>query len=183
MWPSYDAPPTSGALRQGEILSGLWDHRLVAPTTRLSNILADFDRRSTAHPLMIVLTQDCDLEQDYTARFNPDDPERKKGVVEEAHSKLLPHLLSIDLLTEQELRSRVPGGDVLRRAKQNQDERYHSLVPMFLDFKKVLGLPTESIYAAINAGSVQRVALVRAIYLHHVIHRFFAYQSRVALPD
>jgi len=180
VWPAYGSAPESGALRQGEILSEVWEHRPELPAAEALTITTHAEHRSARHALVVILTQDCDLEQDYTARFHSGDfaPD-----TEETHPKLLPHILLTDLLTEAELRSRLPGSDILKRAKTNADERYHQLAPAFFDFKKVFGIPTGNLYKAVHSGAVRRVAQVAPIYLHDLIHRFFAFQSRVALPE
>jgi hypothetical protein len=83
-----------------------------------------------------------------------------------------------------------------RRIKQNQDERYHHFPEapigerdggagfpnLYLDFKKTLALPTLQLYEGIRDGGVTRRAVVPPIFLHDLVHRFFGYLSRVALP-
>ena len=44
-------------------------------------------------------------------------------------------------------------------------------------------MPTDRLYDGILAGNVERVALLPDYYIHHLIHRFYSFLSRVALPD
>ncbi len=78
--------------------------------------------------------------------------------------------------------------------RKNQNERYHHLPAarvggaddlddLYIDFKKVYGIPLKSLYTALNSGGITRVAVVPGPYLHDLIHRFYAFQSRVAVPD
>ena len=58
-----------------------------------------------------------------------------------------------------------------------------ALPDLFLDFKKALALPTALLYQVAQEGTVERVAIVPPIYLHDLIHRFYNFLSRVAVPD
>lgn len=177
----------SGELRQGEILADIWEHRLEVSLGEQPPNPPSATTQSMNHPLMIILTQDCDLLQDYNSRS-----EGLGDFVEENHPRMLPHILCTDLISWDDIRSRFPGGVSSGRLRKNQEERHHFLPAggqtpldqeLFLDFKKVFGLPTKWLYLALNEGSVRRVALVPPIFLHDLIHRFFAFQSRVALPE
>ena len=184
---AYESPPTSNELRQGEILSGVWEHRLEVPPAKLPNAPAELPYRSQPHTLMIVLTQDCDLLQDWTSRSEPGDQ-----AIDEVHSKRLPHVLLTDVVTFTELHPREEGSGK-DRIRRNQIERFHTLPAapnpppldqeLFLDFKKVFGLPTGWLYEALRAAAVARIGRLPPYYLHQVIQRFFAFQSRVALPE
>ena len=101
-------------------------------------------------------------------------------------------------ITEAEIRQpgRTPRGELWRRIRQNQDERYHKLdaspyriAPWFgilpdfyIDFKKTFALPTEQVYSALGAGYIRRVATVPHTYIHHLMQRFFGFLSRVGVP-
>ncbi len=88
-----------------------------------------------------------------------------------------------------DLKARTQGSQ--SRIEKNQEERYHALPigtdaplnqALFIDFKKVFGLRTSSLYAAIGIDGVRRIAMLPPVYLHDLVHRFFSFQSRVALP-
>jgi hypothetical protein len=178
----YDQPPTD-SLRQGEILAGIWEQRQTSLTPTVDDEYSE--SLGIEHPWVITLSQDCDLAQDY--RF------RNENKLD--HPSILPHIILCDLNEESEIRGRAEGSDLWRRIQQNQDERYHhlsaadvalstrSLPNLYLDFKKPFTFPLAVLYDAINAPSVERVALLPAPYIHHLVHRFHAFLSRVALPD
>jgi hypothetical protein len=102
-----------------------------------------------------------------------------------------------DLFTEDEIHAQMPGSDIWKRVKKNQDERYRCLpiadigIPSikvlptsYMDFKKTIGLPTFAVYQGIAASEgISRVAVVPPVYLHQLIHRFFGFLSRIGLPD
>jgi hypothetical protein len=186
----------SGALRQGEILSDIWIHRPLHPPIEKTEG-SPIDIRSYHHPLMVVMSPDCDLDHDFPVRF-PDlqAQEQYQSVTEdESLPAIIPQVLLGDLYKEDEIRSRIQGADIWRRIKQNQDERYHcfesasignpsrgELPALYLDFKKSLSLPTPSLYDGLRVNGVQRIALIPPIYIHHLIHRFYGFLSRVGLP-
>lgn len=81
------------------------------------------------------------------------------------------------------------------RVYGNYDRRYHHipggvitgstsrLHPFYLDFKKVVSVRTERLYDGVLAGDIERIALLPEYYAHHLIHRFYGFLSRVALPE
>jgi hypothetical protein len=105
------------------------------------------------------------------------------------------HVLLCDLFSRDEIRPRFSGApDLWKRVEQNQDERYHHFDPsrvgeepfglndVYLDFKKAFTLPMDRLYEGILSGSTERVAVVREFYIHDLIHRFYGFLSRVAVP-
>lgn len=184
----YLPSPAEGELRQGEILGDVWKHETAAPATELS---VTPDVVSVHHPLVVVMVTDCDLLWDHQARERQ---QRGEAGADEERS-LLPDVLLCDLFLEQEIRARVPGSDVWRRVRQNQDERYHHIpaapVPetsselpdLYLDFKRTLSVPTTRLYEAIAAGSIGRKGLLPYPWVQHLTHRFYSFLARVGLPD
>lgn len=183
---AYDAPPPIGsALRQGEVLGDVWIHRPLLPATRVG-VGQSIDVDPTLHPFVVVLHPDCDLEQDFAAR---------QSTAAENDTRLVPQVLLCDAFTEAELRPRVAGSDLFRRIKQNQDERYHrfkaapisssqeSVPDLFLDFRRSLAVHTSALYLGLEPGAIRRCALIPAVYVHDLVHRFYGYLSRVALPN
>jgi hypothetical protein len=186
----YDAPAT-GALRQGEIVGPLWIHRPDTPAAPLDPENPP-EVASEEHTYMLVLHADCDLEQDFSAR----DAATGLPVAGAQPARLLPGIIICDLFVEAEIRDRAPpGSEAFRRISQNQNERFHkfpasvigagpaNLPELFIDFKRTYMEMPEAVYPAIASGSIQRVAIVPSIYLHDLMHRFFGFQSRIALPD
>jgi hypothetical protein len=181
--------PSAGHLCQGEILRDVVEHRDECPLlgTDENHIHSVQPFR---HPLMIVLSQVCDLEQDWHTREGKSDPPN------ESSSAVMPHLLLCDLFDKDGLRTVHNELNIrlFERIEKNQNERFHyfisapiegsqsTLPGLYLDFKKVYGLPTHNLYAGIAASGISRVAVVPPIYLHDLIHRFFGFQSRVGVP-
>lgn len=188
----YIDPSVPGPLRQGEILSDVWEHRAEYPPIRLDEG-TDVNIQPISHPRLIVMSQDCDLVQDFEARRKLNELQQSEETEREV-ARLLPHILLCELYERDEIRSRFQS-DLWRRVTQNQDERYHCLpaAPLanekgrlsefFLDFKKILCLPTDRLYEGLESTQIGRVAVVPPIYLHDLIHRFYSFHSRVALPE
>ncbi len=120
----------------------------------------------------------------------------------ESDPTIVPHVLLCGAFEESEIKSResiVTGkravqSDILRRIKQNQDLRYHYFaearveandqVPaLILDFKRILTVATGSIYGGIETGRLERIAVVPAPHIQDLVQRFFAFQSRIGVPD
>ena len=138
---------------------------------------------------MIVFSQTCDLIKDWSHR------QSASGPLDESAPQLMTHVLLCDLYEEGQLREEQKLNSTLwTPIQKNQNERYHHLTAapvggctpglpdLYLDFKKVYGLPIDNLYAGIRAGVV-RVAVVPPIFLHDILHRFFGFQSRVAVPE
>jgi hypothetical protein len=144
------------------------------------------DAQVIIHPFAIVLTQDCDLTQDWR--------QRQSLPVDEG--KLLPSVLFAQVHQALHLRARIEGSEMWKRVKQNKDERYHFLeaVPdqedalgeglpeLGIDFKRYFTIPTDEVYKRIEKDTRRRCRL-RSPYLEHLSTRFCYYQFRVALPE
>lgn len=187
---SYEASPTDGPLRQCELLGDVWEHRPLRPASEDEG--GDFPTRSIHHGMAAVMTPDCDLEWDYPERFPEtagDEP------LDESNRSIVPWTILCDAFPRGEIRPLFTGQDDLFAAiRRNQNIRYHRLVlvqvdggedipELFLDFKKTVAIPTAALYEGIEAGGIRRIGVVAPIYSHEVVHRFYNYQSRVALPD
>lgn len=193
---TYQPPPPSGTLRQGEILGPVWDHRALVPPVELPKgqrvAIA-----SSSHPLRVVLSPDCDLLWDFESRFELLDPDRDGDErAFEQHPDAVAQVLLCDLFSHAQMRGRFKGKrELWRRVDQNQDERYHrldaapvaesglNLQRLYLDFKKVTSVPTAALYEGILLDDVKRIALIPDVWIHDLIHRFFGFLSRVAVPD
>jgi hypothetical protein len=192
----YVQPPTSGELRQGEILADVFEYKPKDPVDCRA-ARTSIEVEPISHAYAIVVTQDCDLLSDFTRRSSK----------ELEHPNILHHLLLCDMFKEEEIRSRLPqGSDIWKRVKQNQDERYHCVVagpigdeicedcgpgdrpvnytlpPLYLDFKRVLSIPTGDLYRALETGEARRIALLPLHYLFDLNHRFYSFLSPIGLP-
>lgn len=187
--------PPSGPLKQGEILCDVWEHRALHSAGKIDEG-SEVGFKSLLHPRLIILSQECDLLWDYQAREKFSQQEKSDDINPE-ESKLLQHILLADLYEKEEVKSRFKGlSDIWRRIPRNQDERYHclpaasisnqqenQLPELYLDFKKILSYPPDQLYEAITSSQVGRVAVVPPFYLHDLIHRFYSFHSRVAVPE
>jgi hypothetical protein len=185
--PGIYTPSGEGALRQGEIIAGLTQSRIKLDTIGSDTIGVEVE----VHPIAIILSQDCDLEQDWKTRQLMRSPEPN------AAWRQLPSILFAQIYTAAELRGLVPpGGELWKRIKQNKDERYQflekspaeedalneGLEELGIDFKRYFTLPTDEAYQQIQQSAQRRCRLVSP-YLEHLSTRFCYYQFRVALPQ
>jgi hypothetical protein len=189
MGSAYEASQTTGAIRQGEVLGPIVRHDAAFPPRRIpkeTQVTVD----SLLVDLVLVLSPDCDLNWDHEMRFVDcwDSPDEAAHGVEQ--------VLMCPLQRRGEIRWRFhKKGDLWDRVDGNHDRRYHHipgaqveelelyLHPHFIDFKKAISMPTEQLYDGVLAGDIERVARLPDYYLHHLIHRFYGFLSRVALPD
>lgn len=162
-------------------MRGVWEHKALTASAVQTDGALPFE--SVEHPLVLLMTADCDLEQDYNVRATAwEDQSVRKGMI--VHAIFCDgYEGSID----------TPGSDVRRRMKQNQDERYHyfpaenvtntgeAVDELYLDFKKIVPVPLGSLYAAMVAGAVRRTGLLASPHLFDVIHRFYGFHSRIGI--
>lgn len=173
------------SLRQTEILSNLIQTKLRVDSIRKDPVI-DF----VAHPFTMILTQDCDLEQDFALRL--------KG----ANSmKLLPSVLFCEIITAEELYSRFAKSETEWKDRlhipKNKNDRFHflqvvnpscdalnvGLPEMGIDFKRYFSVPTDEVYKRIELKDASRRCVMRSPYLEHLSLRFATYLGRVALPE
>ena len=143
-------------------------------------------------PLVIVLTQDCDLEQNARYRGNPtsssDDKQLFSVLVaplyNAEHVFLGTHLSDLDLKMAPINKTRTPGKTLM----QNEKPRYHYLnfpdntltVAQVVDFKH---------YFSVNVSYVDRIrgrnfiCRISELYREDLSQRFAAYLARIGLPD
>jgi hypothetical protein len=181
----YSISGAEGPLRQGEILSNLEQYNLVVST--IDDPLPKVAPKK--HPWAIVLSQDCDLDQDYRQRFQKDSYPDK-------NFPLIPNILFGEVSEASEARNS-PGikASIWSSIKINNNIRYEFLekippdkdfmgigIPeLVIDFKSYFTLPTEEVYTFLEKEKVKRHCGLNSPYLEHLISRFCFYQSRVAL--
>ena len=181
----YCASPSraTDCLRQGEIVTGLEQFRLRLDTIGTAVVQGDLVR----HPYAIIVSQDCDLEQDFRARQGGNAPD-----------KLVPGTLFCEVATAEEVRGKEEMNSTLwRPVPTNKNERYHFLqrvdascdavqigvVELVVDFKRYFTLPTDEVYHRIARGEAKRRCVLVSPYLEHFSTRFAHFLSRVALPQ
>ena len=176
---------TPHKLRQGQILTNLKQTLIDITTIGLD----DWKFKEQSHPVAILLTQDCDLEQDYSARMSTEDQSIKK----------VPNILFCEVTTAEQLLSppQLKGRDIQKRITQNKDERYHflqkiepaddtqgdGLPELGIDFKRHFTIPTDEIYKRLEIGETKIRCVLLSPYLEHLSCRFAYFLSRVALPQ
>jgi hypothetical protein len=183
----YRASDEKEALRQGEILTGLI--QFIPVYNESSPELEKIQFKPIIHPYAIIVSQDCDLDWDYTARQNQDKP-----------YKLLNSVIFCQVYTAQEIRhdktiSTISSSE-WNFVKSNRYQQYHFLekIPadcelsqeglpeLTVDFKKVFAIDAEDLYYQISNNIARRRTILESPYLEHLSHRYHDYQGRVALP-
>jgi hypothetical protein len=183
---AYEGPPADGELRQGEILASIVDYRTENAAAMFGG--ADPIVTPRLHARMAIVTSDCDLLKDHQTRHTAQ-PWNAAHLIE--------HVLLCDVYTEAELEAAgLPaafGTKEWRQLRGNKMERYHrfpaaavpggqALPEIFLDFKRCIGVPPETLYEAIGANQVSRIARLPPVFLQDLTHRFYGFLSRVG-PD
>lgn len=143
-------------------------------------------------PLAIVLTQDCDLEQDY--RFRSDDSKltQDKWLMSVLLAPLynIEHVYQGEHLSDLEIRmERIPkSGSTGNFLRNNERPRYHYLefdddvpiVPSVIDFKHYFSATVSFLVELKPSSYVRSVA---QLFREDIAQRFASYLSRVGLPE
>ncbi len=173
---------TTGALRQGEIVTGLNVYSALRREGQTE--ISEFGE--VEFPVAVVVSQDCDLDWDYKARFSDRSNDKK----------LLRSVLFCEAEEAAIAKSRGLTSEVWKRIVQNKDERYQFLesIPashddagqgigeLVLDFKRYFALLTADAYGQIDDTATRRCRL-QPPYVQHLATRFYYFQYRVALPQ
>lgn len=182
----YVPSAKEGALRQGEVITSLAQVKL--SKNSIDSEKGPFEGDRIRHPFAVVVSQDCDLVWDFEAR--------QQGHEAVPEHRLLPNVLFCETSTAESLKGREGiNSAIWRTIKNNKDERYHflekvsssedalaeGLPELAIDFKRYFTMPTQEVYARLKLGAACRCRLVSP-YLEHLSTRFYAFQSRVALP-
>jgi len=145
-----------------------------------------------AIPYCVVLSQDCDLDQDFASRAvasRADDDKFLRTVLVapayEAESfRAGTHLEGLGQ------RMRAFGTKELDRVKQNSLPRYHflpghpplQLPDLVIDFKHFLTIPRDVLYRAVEWPSTY-LATIEILFREHLSSRFAQFVSRIGLPE
>lgn len=194
----YNASLPNSNLRQGEIVSNL-----IQVHFDLNSYVSTSEYRAIEriHEYAIIITQDCDLEQDFRAR-----------TTDSSQHRLLPNILfcEVELATElrygssnpdypqdkQARHSKLMNSATWKAISQNKDERFHyfqkvrpdedlqqeGLPELCLEFKRYFTVPTDEVYFRIDQGQTKRRCKLTSPYLEHLSSRFHYFHSRIALP-
>lgn len=144
-------------------------------------------------PLAIVLTQDCDLSQDYTFRWARKASSKNQDkwllsvilapIYNIEHVYTGEHLSELGMTMSEINRRKSPGQNLVK----NETPRYH-----FLEFPDDLAVPASVIdfkhYFSSNVAQLKKhkvenfVCSVGDLYREDISHRFASYLSRIGLP-
>ncbi len=177
-----------GRLRQGQILRNLYEYVPTGPAT--ADGIAEVTM--VQHPLLVVISPECDLVSDYEARNR--DSSSTSGQPQ-SNSNLLEHIQCCKLFEEGDIRR--PHGinsAAWSFVKSNRLERYHMIPPnipgraedsspLYLDFKRILSIPTAYLYQILKAGNIVLGEIIEPPWIHQLVHRCYGFQSRVCVPD
>jgi hypothetical protein len=184
----YQASRQGSSLRQGEILTNVIQYNPV--THELSRDAEELPFERVIHPYAIIITQDCDLDFDYKARFASETQE----------SKLLNSILLCEISAAKEVRD-IEDKKVLNSkewdfVKSHRHERFYffektppeceveqeGLPELTADFKKIFGIDAATLYRQIELGIIKRRTVLASPYLEHFSRRYYSFHGRVALP-
>jgi hypothetical protein len=165
----YVASPSEGEIRQGEIISDLIQARLNITTVDATSV-PKVER--VKHPYAIIVSQDCDLLQDFRARSGVAKPD-----------KMLPNILFCEVTTAVELC--LGGNGMSARERElfvkNKVERYHflqkvapdadalreGLPELGIDFKRYFSVPTDEVYKRLTFEAKRR-CYMNSPYFEHL---------------
>ncbi len=173
-------------MRQGDILRDV--HWIEYVDEQAGNI----EVARVVFPLAIVLTQDCDLEQEHRFRTDPRKTTQDKWLVSVLMAPLYnvehvyagEHLSELQIKMEPIQKTKTPG----QYLRHNDRPRYHyldfeedvPLVPSVIDFKHYFSVTVRYLNSIKKASYVCSVA---PLFREGIAQRFAAYLSRVGLPE
>jgi len=143
------------------------------------------------YPLIIVLTQDCDLEQDYKFRNEAKGSDDKilfyvlvAPLYNADHVYNGEHLSLLNLEMEKINKTKTRGQNI----RINQNPRYHymefskdlGLLPSIIDFKHFFSVNAE--YLKLHKRS-NFICSVKPLYREDISFRFASYLARIGLPE
>ncbi|MEN6294209.1 MAG: hypothetical protein ABFD07_19630 [Methanobacterium sp.] len=142
-------------------------------------------------PYVIVLTQDCDLAQDFTFRNESKDTQDKlmlsvlvAPLYNVEHVYAGEHLKKIGQKMEPINKKKTPGDNL----RKNNNPRYHylefpdnvQLVPSVIDFKHYFSVNVKYLYKAKDRNFICKIS---ELYREDISQRFASFLSRIGLPS
>lgn len=179
----------SERVRQGDIYSK-------APYYEsYKELKGEFELTIYEFPYVLVLTQDCDLEQNKSARNKEPAPKQQALTVNDKHLIsviVVPlynseHLFSGTHLEELEINTLPQNSAQKNLIKTNQNPRYH-----YIEFNEDIILPNSVIdfkhYYSVSldwleSNSNNRICGINPIFRELISQRFSNYLSRIGLPE
>ncbi len=143
-------------------------------------------------PLIIVLTQDCDLEQDNRFRSEPGIPNQDKYLLSVLVAPLYnaEHVYTGEHLSELSMTMRTfdrKSNSVMNPLQNNSNPRYHylnfptdvAIVPSIIDFKHYFSVDVEELR---RLFSEKYICSVSELHREDVSQRFTSFLARIGLP-
>jgi len=170
-------------VRQGDIFQGV---QYLASAFEESGVLVI---KKIRFPYSIVLTQDCDLDQDARIRGEKATTQDKQLIsVLLAPLYNAEHVWAGEHLDRLSIKSPPISGTAKDFLKQNQRPRHHyiefpketGLVPAVIDFKHYFSAP---VVYLLHLSKTDFKCRVSELYREQISDRFAAFLSRIALPD
>lgn len=182
-------PQTGNRIRQGDIYKDI-EH--IEHALEVDGVI---DVSKIIFPLVIVLSQDCDLEQDNDFRYKEPKPATQDKyllsvlvapIYNVAHFYEGKHLTELKL-TMQPFEGRTDKKEN-QFLKQNKIPRYHylsfpdniSIVPSVIDFKHYFSV--DVLYLN-RLNPTNFICKVSALYREDISQRFTSFLSRIGLPS
>jgi hypothetical protein len=179
----------SERLCQGDILSNV---ELIEYANIDENGIVNISKIS--FPFAIVLTQDCDLEQDFNNRNTEKNTNQDKHILSVIVAPLynIEHIYNGEHLSELDFKMQIinsrPAKSENRLLRQNQNPRYH-----YLQFDNVIPIVNSVIdfkhYFTVNNEGLKKhkqsnfICKVEELFREQISLRFSNYLSRIGLPD
>lgn len=180
----YQASNKGSSLRQGEILTGVVQYNPI-----INEIPKEFQELSFTpiiHPYAIVVTQDCDLDWDYKAREDNDNPAKLLNSIVLCEIDTAAAIRSTDGMNSKEWglieAHRHEKFYFFEKVSPECEAESEGLPELTADFKRVFGISSETLYRQIELGMVKRRTLLASPYLEHFSRRYHSFHGRVALP-
>lgn len=140
-------------------------------------------------PLVVVLTQDCDLEQDHNFRTEPKETQDKWLLsVLVAPLYNAEHVFSGEHLSELNITMEKITSNKKGQIKINEIPRYHyidfppesNIIASVVDFKHYFSININYLQDNLNA---HYVCSISNLFREQLSHRFAFYLSRIGLPN
>lgn len=164
-----------------------------APMGRESHDETEIRVRRIPHPLVMVLSADCDLYWDHQLRSGRGGTPQKE----------LSHTLLCESYDEARLeeiwinQDRMSGTDrrrLFERIRTHQAPRYHYLPramvgrhqtteELFVDFKRSFTIATGDMYYQIRRRLARRIGFLIPPYVHHLAQRCYYYLGRIGVDE
>ena len=140
----------------------------------------------------VVLSQDCDLEQDFTERNSEHSGQEEQD--KHIDTILICPAYGFEDFTKGEhiagrrmkpfesskLRDRLKGNDVFKRYHYLSEDLENGIVELVVDFKHFITAPRSLLY---NSRKEKYIATINEIYREELSQRFANFLSRIGLPD